>query len=222
MLRAKSLGVGRMSQEPEVICWYSGKTLTDNQEWCERGITCNRPWDSQRDDLGLYELEERQVTNFKLLSAWNTWLRSPYCQCTYSSGHRPTSLYCRSCGRLMTPESAKEMDQFSGVDYGEYERIRRRRAGPTWVVVYEATVRAAEVALKLLIKATGPRCGNELQVHAGHNLKILWEQVPNCAKDQLAMEMFGNGHFDRRPHTISATGAIASPPLVVRNLCNDG
>ena len=212
-----------MSQKLEVICRYAGhdgygkvlysdKNLKGNQKWCERGTICNRPWDPQRDDLGLYELEERQTLNFKLLEAWNTWLRSPYCQCNYSSGHRPITEYCRHCIRPMTAESSKELDRLSVVDSSEHERIRRLRAGPTWIVVHENIVRAAELALKLLINATGPAPENELPKYGKHNLQALWEQVPKCAKDQVAFEGFGNPHYEQCPHTITAAGEIASPP----------
>ena len=113
----------------------------------------------------------------------------------------------------MTAESAKEMNGLSVVDSSEHERIRRLRAGPTWVMVYENTVRAAELALKLLINATGPALENELPKYGRHNLQALWERVPKCAKDQVDMEIFGNHHFEHLPHTITATGEIASPPL---------
>ena len=81
-------------------------------------------------------------------------------------------------------------------------------------MVYENTVRAAELALKLLIYATGPAPENELPKNRdGHNLQALWNHVPKCAKDQVDWELFGNHHFDHLPHTITATGEIASPPL---------
>ena len=215
-----------MAQKLEAICRYAGrdgygkvlyseKNLKNNQKWCERGTTCNRPWNSQRDALGLYELEERQTLNFKLLDAWNTWLRSPYCQCTYSSGHRPITEYCRYCKRPMTAESAKELNRLSEVDSSERERIRRLRAGPTWFMVYENTVRAAELALKLLINATGPALENELPKYGKHNLRALWEQGPECAKDAVYLEIHANHHYERRPHTITATGEITSSPLPV-------
>ena len=87
-----------MTNQRTIVCGYNDfdeygnplppdRRLNDQQEWCKRGVTCNRPPNPQRDDLGLYELEERRWLNAALLKQWNTWLRSPYCQCTYSSGH---------------------------------------------------------------------------------------------------------------------------------------
>ena len=153
----------RKANQREIICRYGGACLNDiaptpkksnvQREWCEKGVTCNRPSDPMRDEIGLSELEERLWLNFGLLKSWNEWTRSPYCQCSYSSGQRPSTEYCRHCNRPVTPESARAL---TAVENEEHERIRRLRAGRTWIVVYENTVRAAEVALKLLIKATGP------------------------------------------------------------------
>ena len=218
-----------MAQKLEVMCRYAGhdgydgygntlfseKNLKNHQKWCERGITCNRPWNPQRDDLGLYELEERQTLNATLLKTWNKWLRSPYCQCTYSSGHRPITEYCRHCNRPMTIESAKELNRFSAMDSNQSEHIRRMRAGPTWVMVYENTVRAAELALKLLINVTGPAPENELPKYGRHNLQALWNQVPKCAKDRMYLEIHANYHDEHGPHTITATGEIESNPMPI-------
>lgn len=213
-----------LGNKKEIICRYAGcdgygnvlyseEKLEENQEWCQEGITCNRRPDLNRDELGLYELEERQWLNVKLLEEWNRWLRSPYCQCTYSSGHRPTTGYCKSCRRPMTTESAVAMDSYSGIDSNGSERIRRMRAGPTWVPVYENIVRAAELALKLLVAATGPAPLNELPTVGRHNLRELWKKVPECAKDQVYAEIYGNHHFENVPHTITAKGEPLSDPL---------
>ena len=214
-----------MVQKREIVCQYAGcddygnvilseKKLENHQEWCEKGITCNRPRNLERDELGLYELEERQRLNFILLKEWNTWLRSPYCQCRYSSGHQPATEFCKSCGRPMNPESTVALDSYSVIDSNEYERIRRLRAGSTWVPVYENTVRAAELALKLLIVATVPAPKDEIPVaHGKHNLRDLWNQVPECAKEELDVEIFVNHHFEYLPHTITAMGQLESDPL---------
>lgn len=215
-----------MAQKVEVICRHTGydewgnvllseKGLENNQQWCEIGTTCNRLWNPERDALGLYELEERQTLNFKLLEAWNTWLRSPYCQCTYSSGHRPETEYCRSCSCPMNADSTIDLDRLTGMDRSEHERIRRLRAGPTWIIVYENTVRAAELALKLLINATGPAPENELPKYGRHNLQALWDQVPKCAKDEVQLAIYANHHDEQGPHTITATGELTSEPLPI-------
>ncbi len=214
-----------MVHKREIICQYAGsdgygnvilseKKLENHQEWCEKGITCNRPRDHGRDELGLYELEERQRLNFILLKEWNNRLRSPYCQCRYSSGHQPATEYCKFCRRPMNPESTVvSLDSYSVMDSNEYERIRRLRAAPTWVPVYENTVRAAELALKLLIVATAPAPKDECPKVGKHNLRELWNQVPECAKEELDVEIFGNQHFEYRPHTITAMGQLVSDPL---------
>ena len=113
----------------------------------------------------------------------------------------------------MNPESTVSLDSYSVMDSNEYERIRRLRAAPTWVPVYENTVRAAELALKLLIVATAPAPKDECPKAGKHNLRELWNQVPECAKEELDVEIFGNQHFEYRPHTITAMGQLVSDPL---------
>ena len=195
-----------------VICRYDGhdeygnalrkSTKSECQEWCERGVTCNRPFDALRDELGLYELEERQHLNFFLLERWNQWLRSPYCQCNYASGNGPATGWCTYCKRPIDGDSANDINNGSNTDVVEVERIKRMRAGPTWVIVYENTVRAAEIALKLLIKVTAPEPEHEIR----HNLRALWQKVPECAKDRVQMELIWNHHLDHKPHVVTATG----------------
>jgi len=113
----------------------------------------------------------------------------------------------------MNPESTVAPDSLPGIDRNESERIRRLRAGPTWIPVYENTVRAAELALKLLIVATAPAPKDELLRVGKHNLRELWNQVPKCAKEELDAEIFGNHHFENLPHTITDTGELVSDPL---------
>ena len=222
-----------MAQKQEVICRYAGcdeygnellseKTLKTHQEWCEKGITCNRPWIPTRDDFGLSELEQRHRLNFQLLQEWNTSLRSPYCQCTYSSGHPPTAGLCRTCKRPMNSQYANELDRLSEIDRKQHERIRRLNAGPTWIMVYENTVRAAELALraaelalKLLINATGPAPEKELPKYGKHDLRALWNQVPKCAKDEVYIEIYANHHYEDPAHAITATGELISDPLSI-------
>lgn len=185
----------------------------DGQEWCQPGVTCNRPNDPMRDDLGLYELEERLWLNHKLLSSWNRWTRSPYCQCTYSTGNPPSTGLCRACVRPMNPDSERGLN---ATEFKEHERIRRLRAGPTWIVVYEYTVRAAEVALKLLIKATGPAPEGRLPSYGKHNLRALWEQLPPCSKHEILAEMQVNTLEASNPRVITATGETVSNPRPIQ------
>ena len=213
-----------MTSQPTIVCRYNGmdkygnprppdRRLKDEEEWCRRRVTCNRPLDPQRDDLGLYELEERRSLNVALLKQWNTWLRSPYCQCTYSSGHPPTTGSCRFCIRPMNPESVNDLTTLGGIDVKEFERIRRLRAGPTWLVVYENVVRAAELALKLLIKATGPAPEGQTPPFGKHNLRELWKKIPACAKAQVCMEIYANSDEGRNPHVITSIGEPITEPL---------
>ena len=218
----------RMTSNQKIICRYSSldieddtpvdaKNLEGHQKWCTRGVTCKRPSDPERDDIGLYELEERQSLNFQLLSSWNRWTRSPYCQCNYSTGHPPETERCRSCNRPMNPQAADELPDHHGIDREESERTRRSRAGPTWIVVYENTVRAAELALKLLIKAAGPAPEGQTPSFGKHNLKALWEQLPQCMKHEILLEIYGNSHDRSGPHVITATGAKITEPLLLQD-----
>ena len=213
----------RKANQREIICRYGGACLNDiaptpkksnvQREWCEKGITCNRPSDPMRDEIGLSELEERLWLNFRLLKSWNEWTRSPYCQCSYSSGQRPSTEYCRHCNRPVTPESARAL---TAVENEEHERIRRLRAGRTWIVVYENTVRAAEVALKLLIKATGPAPEGEAPTYGKHDLRALWEKVPVCAKDEVRAEMRFGPYEANSIHVISAAGEAITETLSIQ------
>ena len=196
----------------------SERALEDGQEWCDRGITCNRPWNPQRDEVGLHELEERLWLNGQLLETWNKWLRSPYCQCMYSSGDRPTTGPCRHCKRPVNFESAEELHRLNGIDDSELGRIVRLRAGSTWTAVYENIVRAAEVALKLLIRATGPAPENKLPTYGKHNLHALWEQVPECTKRQIGLEILSNHNEASDPYLITATGEPVTEPLSLGEL----
>ena len=215
-----------MEHRKEIICRYSThdeyvdasplEKLGENQEFCRRGVTCNRPSDPLRDDLGLTELEERLSLNFQLLESLNKWMRSPYCQCTYSTGNLPKSESCRYCGRPMTPDSAKELHARIGNDFQNSERIRRLRAGPTWIVVYEFTVRAAEVALKLLIKATAPEPDGQLSSYRIHTLKVLWEILPACARQEILAEMLGSSLDASSPRLITAIGETITEPHSAR------
>ena len=218
----------RMTSNQEIICRYGNldieddapvdaKNLEGHQKWCTKGVTCNRLSDPVRDDIGLYELEERQSLNFQLLSSWNRWTRSPYCQCTYSTGNLPKTGHCRSCNRPMNPQAEDELPNLSGVDRKKSERIRRLRAGPAWIVVYENTVRSAELALKLLIKATGPAPEGQTPSFGKHNLKALWEQLPPCMKHEVRMEIFANSHDRSGPHVITAAGEKITEPLPLQD-----
>ena len=153
------------------------------------------------------------MLNFRLLKSWNEWTRSPYCQCTYSSGQRPSTDYCGHCKRPMTPESARAL---TAAEFEEHQRIRRLRAARSWTVVYENTVRAAEVALKLLIKATGPAPEGEVPTYGKHDLRSLWEIVPVCAKDKVRAEMLLGPHEANSIHVISAAGEAITEPLSIR------
>ena len=217
-----------MASNQEIICPYSSldteddapgdaKNLEGHQKWCTKGVTCNRPSNPVRDDIGFYELQERQSLNAQLLRSWNGWTRSPYCQCTYSTGHPPETERCRSCNRPMNPQAADELPDHLGIDREESERIRRLRAGSTWVVVYENTVRAAELALKLLIKATGPAPEGQSPSFGRHNLKALWEQLPPCTKHLIYMEIFANSHDISSPHIITATGEKKTEHLLLQD-----
>ena len=213
----------RATNQREIVCRYKGGCLNDiaptsaklnaRREWCEKGVTCNRPSDPMRDEIGLSELEERLSLNFRLLKSWNEWIRSPYCQCSYSSGQRPSTEYCRHCNRPMTPESARAS---TVVELEEHQRIRRLRAGRSWIVVYENTVRAAEVALKLLIKATGPAPEGEVPTYGKHDLRALWEIVPVCAKNKVCEEILFGPYEANSIHVISAAGESITEPLSIR------
>ena len=208
----RNSGIDEEGQHP-----YESKNLGDHEEWCTKGVTCKRPSDPKRDDIGFYELEERQSLNDQLLRSWNRWARSPYCQCTYSTDHPPETERCSSCNRPMNPQAADELPDHPGIDREESERTRRSRAGPTWIVVYENTVRAAEVALKLLIKAAGPAPEGQPPSFGKHNLKALWEQLPPCMKHEVRMEIFANSHDRSGPHVITATGEKITEPLPLQD-----
>ena len=205
------------------MCRYRDTSLSDSapppkepkgqQEWCKWGETCNRPSDHIRDELGLSELEERISINFQLLESWNKWTRSPYCQCTYSSGQRPSREYCRHCNRPTTPESETGLNT---VEIEEGERIRRLRAGRTWIVIYENTVRAAEVALKLLIKATGPAPEGDVPTYGKHDLRALWEKVPACARNEVYAELLVGPYEANSSHVISPTGENITEPFSIQ------
>ena len=211
------------ANQREIICRYGDTCLNDGapspitstvkREWCKRGATCNRPHNHIRDELGISELEERLALNSQLLSSWNKWTRSPYCQCIYSSGQKPSGEYCKHCNRPMTPESARGLN---AVEFEEHERIRRLRAGRSWIVVYENIVRAAEVGLKLLIKATGPAPEGEVPTYGKHDLRALWEKVPACAKDEVRAEMLFGPYEANSIHVISAVGEAITEPLSIR------
>ena len=207
-IMCRNSGIDAEGQHP-----YESKNLGDHEEWCTKGVTCKRPSDPERDDIGLYELEERQSLNAQLLRSWNRWTRSPHCQCTYSTGHPPETERCRSCNRPMNPQAAQELPSFLGIDREESERIRRIRAGPTWIVAYENTVRAAELALKLLIKATGPAPEGQTPIYGKHNLKALWEQLPSCMKREIRMEIYATFNERSCPNVITDTGERISEPL---------
>lgn len=195
-----------------VICRYDGqdeygrgvskKTKAECQEWCEPGVTCNLPHDPLRDELGFYELEERQHLNRFLLERWNEQMRSPYCQCKYSSGKRPTTAWCDYCQRPSYGEVGIGSNKTKTEEDRNYEHNRRLRAGPTWFIVYESTVRAAEIALKLLIKATSPEPEHGIR----HNLRALWHKVPDCAKNRVNGELTHNHYLDDTPFVITAEG----------------
>ncbi len=215
-----------MKKKQEVLCRYAGydlygnelppdRSLGKHQKLCEKGTTCNRPWDPMRDEFGLNELEERQHINAMLLREWNVSLRSPYCQCKYPSGNRPKSGCCSSCNRPMDSPTGAETDHSLRTDSDGRERIRRLHAGPTWIIVYENVVRAAELALKLLIKATGPAAENDSPAFGKHDLRDLWKQVPRCAQAQVIDEICMGHHFDNSPHAIRATGEIVSEPMPI-------
>ena len=213
---------GKANQR-EIICRHGGACLNDiaptpkkpnvQGEWCERGVTCNRTSDPMRDELGLSELEERISINSQLLKSWNKWTRSPYCQCTYSSGQKPSKEYCRHCNRPTTPESETGLTTH---EIEEGERIRRLRAGRAWIVIFENTVRAAEVALKLLIKATGPAPKGEVPTYGKHDLRALWGKVPACAKHEVLAEMLFGTYETNSIHVISAAGEAITEPLSIR------
>ena len=211
-IMCRNSGIDTEDQYP-----HASKNLGAHEEWCTRGLTCNRPSDPVRDDMGLYELEERQSLNFQLLRSWNRWTRSPYCHCTYSTGHPPETERCRSCNRPMNPQAENELPDHLGTDREDSERIRRLRAGPAWIVVYENTVRAAELALKLLIKATGPAPEGQPPSFGKHNLKALWEQLPPCMKHEVRMEIYANSHDRSSPHLITATGGKITEPLSLQD-----
>lgn len=104
----------------------------------------------------------------------------------------------------------------NAAEFKEHERIRRLRAGPTWIVVFEYTVRAAELALKLLIKATGPAPEGQLPKYGKHNLRALWGQLPPCTKHDILAEMQVNTFDASNPRVITAAGETVANPFPVQ------
>ena len=184
------------------------------QSWCQTGSTCNLPWQDERDQLGLYELKERLRLDGILLQEWNKWLRSPYCQCIYPSGQRPDDDLCVHCARPMNSQAADTLDRVFGEQRRlEGERMRRLRAGPMWVMAHENTVRTAELALKLLIKAVAPAPAGQRPEFGKHDLSALWYLVPRCTRDEIRMALDAGHLDDGGPRVIDAEGQSVTSPV---------
>ena len=182
-----------MLNQKQIICRYSlfGRDEAaplpekpgNGQEWCRPGGTCNRPSDPMRDDLGLTELEERLSLNHNLLSSWNRWMRSPYCQCTYSIGNPPVTGSCRHCGPTHEPGVGQ------GTAQPTQKRLSRIRTNPQiprrahldcGIRIHGEGGRVSPEAPDQ--EATAPEPEGQLPSYGKHNLRALWEQLPTCAK----------------------------------------
>ena len=99
----------------------------------------------------------------------------------------------------MNSQAADPLDRVFGEQRRlEGERMRRLRAGPMWVMAHENTVRTAELALKLLIKAVAPAPAGQRPEFGKHDLSALWYH--RLYTKSKTASLYASVHSRRNPY----------------------